>query len=268
MRNVECHKVVFLLSMEVKSVTKESYVLAALLSTSGDCALWVAAIIVVVGMFLGDKTSGSSAWGIVLIIQALMLAAYSFLTLGSSVVNFRARKLKINDTVDNAFGTEIGGSHSENYFDNQEITSGHKRLLFNTAESCFFSYRELKSMWFCVCLKLFVPLAVLIVGLILNKAEVIMAIFRITAILMLIVQVVRFFVALFFLKVLLNQILNTLKHKIGSAVQFSAESINYTLEYETLMVWYGTKIPDKVYRKMNEKLTSEWEKMKNIFVAR
>ena len=254
--------------MEVKSVTKESYTLAGHLSTYGNCALWVAAVIVVVGMFLGEKVIGRPAWNVVLIVQGLMLAAYSFLTLGSSLVNFRARKLKINDTVDNAFGTEIGDLHSENYFDNQEITSGHRRLLYNTAESCFFSYRELKSMWFCVCSKLFVPLAVLIVGLILNKAEVIMAIFRIAAILMLIVQAVQFFVTLCFLKVLLNRMLDTLKHEIGSAVQFNAESINYTLEYETLMIWHGTKIPDRVYRKMNEELTSEWEKMKNVFVVR
>ena len=254
--------------MEVKSVTKDSYALAGHLSTYGNCALWVAAVIVVVGMFLGEKVIGCPAWNVVLIVQALMLAVYSFLTVGSSVVNFWARKLKINDTVDNAFGTEIGNSHSENYFDNQEITSGHKRLLYNTAESCFFSYRELKSMWFRVCSKLFVPLAVLIVGLILNKAEVIMAIFRIAAILMLIVQAVRFFVTLCFLKVLLDRMLDTLKHKISSTLQFNAESINYALEYETLMIWYGVKIPDRVYRKINEKLTSEWAGMKSGFVVR
>ena len=116
--------------MEVKSVTKESYALAGLLSALGNCALWVAAVLVAVGMCQGDKVIGSSAWNVVLIIQALMLAGYSFFTLGSNVVNFRARKLKINDIVDNAFGTEIGNSHSENYIDNQEYYDNGKRKMF------------------------------------------------------------------------------------------------------------------------------------------
>ena len=61
--------------------------------------------------------------------------------------------------------------------------------------------------------------------------------------------------------------LDTLKHKIGSAGQFNAESINYALEYETVMVWYGVKIPDKVYFKLNERLTSEWNNLKTTFLV-
>lgn len=118
-----------------------------------------------------------------------------------------------------------------------------------------------------VCLRTFIPFAILIIGLFVNKTEVIMAIFRISAIFVLLIQAIRFFVTLFQLEVLLSRMLDTLKHKIGSAGQFNAESINYALEYETVMVWYGVKIPDKVYFKLNERLTSEWDNLKTTFLV-
>ena len=140
-------------------------------------------------------------------------------------------------------------------------------MLYNTAESCFFSYRELKSMVGGVCLRTFIPFAILIIGLFVNKTEVIMAIFRISAIFVLLIQAIQFFVTLFQLEVLLSRMLDTLKHKIVSAGQFNAESINYALEYEAVMVWYGVKIPDKVYFKLNERLTSEWNNLKTTFLV-
>ena len=60
--------------------------------------------------------------------------------------------------------------------------------------------------------------------------------------------------------------LYTLKHKPSSIAHINAESINYALEYETLMIWYGIKIPDRVYYAMNESLTLEWHEAKKKFV--
>lgn len=251
----------------IKSVSGIYFSWAGKLSFGGQCLLWIAAFIEVIGMVWPTSTINWKYWNQVLILEALLLVAYSLLTLGSSIANFLARKKKINDVVDNAFGTEIGIEHSENYFDNEEIKEGTKKLLYNTAESCFFSYRELKSMVGGVCLRTFIPFAILIIGLFVNKTEVIMAIFRISAIFVLLIQAIQFFVTLFQLEVLLSRMLDTLKHKIGSAGQFNAESINYALEYEAVMVWYGVKIPDKVYFKLNERLTSEWNNLKTTFLV-
>ena len=252
----------------VRSVSGVYFSWAGRLSSWGQILLWCAATIAVVGMIWHPSLQNWQYWNQVLVLEALLLAAYSLLTLGSSIANFMARRKKINDVVDNAFGTEIGTEHSENYFDNEEIKEGTKKFLYNTAESCFFSYRELRSMAGGVCLKTFIPLAIMVVGLIVNKTEVIMAVFRISAIFVLVIQAVQYFVTLFQLEVLLSRMLDTLKHKIGSAAQFNGESINYALEYETVMVWYGVKIPDRVYLKLNEQFTSEWENLKTTFLVK
>ena len=34
------------------------------------------------------------------------------------------------------------------------------------------------------------------------------------------------------------------------------------------MVWYGVKIPDRVYLKLNERLTSEWDNLKTTFLVK
>lgn len=255
-------------TVSVRSVSGVYFLWAGRLASFAQWLLWSAALIVAIGMIWPNVVVYWPYWNQVLVLEALLLSAYSLLTMGSSIANFLARKKKINDVVDNAFGTDIGIDHSENYFDNEEIKEGTKKLLYNTAESCFFSYKELKSMVGGVSLKTFIPLVILVVGLIVNKAEVIMAIFRISAIIVIVVQAIRYFVTLFQLEVLLSRMLDTLKHRIGSAAQFNAESINYALEYETVMVWYGVKIPDKVYLKLNERLTSEWENLKNTFLVK
>lgn len=253
--------------MSVKSITYENFARAGRLAVWGQCALWGATCIAVAEMVAGASFP-ERVRTLLLTFEALLLAAYSFLSLFSSLVNYRAGRTKINDVVDNAFGTDIGAGHSEGYFDNDEIKRGTLRLLYNTAESCFFTFREMKKMTTSVCVKAFIPLTILVLGLVLNRAEVIMAIFRLSAVMVIMTQVVRFITTLSQLEALLERMLTTLKHKITSAAQFNAESINYTLEYETLMVWYGVKIPDKVYFALNESLTAEWEEKKKTFMAK
>lgn len=252
----------------VKSVSGVYFSWAGKMSTCAGCMLWFAAIIEILGLIWDDSFSSSRYWNSILVIEAILLALYAFLSLGSKVANFWARKKKINDVVDNSFGTQIGDVHSENYFDNEDIKAGTKKLLYNTAESCFFSYNEMKSMVISVCIKTVLPFVILAFGLILNKAEVIMAIFRISAIIVLLTQAIQFFITLMQLQVLLSRMFSTLKHKVGNVGQFNAECINYALEYETVMVWYGTKIPDKAHRKLNDKLTNEWECHKKSFVVK
>lgn len=256
------------MSTPIKSISKDLFGQAGRLSKWGNAVLWIATGILIIDFLLGDRKQQISHWDSVLVTQALLLAAYSFLTLGSSIVMAEARKVKINDVVDNAFGTDIGLGHSEGYFDNNEIKKGTLRLLYNSAESCFFTFHEMKKMRTSVYLKSIIPMAILILGLVLNRAELIMAIFRLSAVMVIWVQMVRFCTTLSQLETLQDRMLSTLKHKITSVAQFNAESINYTLEYETLMVWYGVKIPDRVYLALNERLTAEWEEKKKSFVAK
>lgn len=256
------------MSTPIKSISKYYFAQAGRLAKWGNVALWTATGIFVADFLLGGYKQQIPHWNIALVVQALVLAVYSLLTLGSCIVMAKARRVKINDVVDNAFGTDIGNWHSEGYFDNDEIKKGTLRLLYNTAESCFFTIREMKKMTTSVCVKAFIPLTILVLGLVLNRAEVIMAIFRLSAVMVIMTQVVRFITTLSQLEALLERMLTTLKHKITSVAQFNAESINYTLEYETLMVWYGVKIPDKVYYALNESLTAEWEEKKKTFVAK
>ena len=251
--------------MSVESVAKDDFAIAGKQARIAKCALWIAAFLTAAGLFFGDHLSSFPFWEEILVIQAILLCAYLLLNLGSSLSNFKARKTKINDLIDNSFNTEIANHHSENYYDNEEIRNGTMKLLYNTAESCFFSYREMQSMKYSECTKALIPLGILIVGLIVNKAEVIMAIFRISAIMIVTIQVIRFFVTLSQLKNLLDRMLYTLKHKSSSVTHINAESINYALEYETLMIWYGVKIPDRVYYAMNENLTLEWNEAKKKF---
>lgn len=94
------------MSTPVKSISKDLFAQAGRLSKWENAALWIATGILIIDFLLGDRKQQISHWDSVLVMQALLLAAYSFLTLGSSIVMAEARKVKINDVVDNAFGTD------------------------------------------------------------------------------------------------------------------------------------------------------------------
>ena len=79
--------------MDVKSVSKDYFALSGKLSTHGQWMLWIAAAIVIASMIPGLVLS-CLWWNVLLTIQALLLAAYSFLILGSSLANFKAENLK------------------------------------------------------------------------------------------------------------------------------------------------------------------------------
>ena len=252
--------------MEIKSVSENSYARVGGLTKAAIIAIWIAAFLNVAEVVLNEYIWTPSIWRAVDTIQMILLASYTILTLLSSWANFKASKLKVKDAIDNAFGTEIGDEHSTNYYDNEEVIEGAKKLLYNTAESCFFSHRELQKMKIGMCIKALIPLFVLCIGLIIESTAVIRMVLQLSAILVLLVRVIKFYCTISQLNNLLDRMFVTLKHKNVSDSQLHAESINYTIEYEALMVWYGTKIPDKIYHKMNKQLTSERERMRKSFV--
>lgn len=59
--------------------------------------------------------------------------------------------------------------------------------------------------------------------------------------------------------------MDTALKKKGNKQQVLTDAINYSLEYETIIAWFSTKLPDSVYLANNKSLTLEWNKRKRKY---
>lgn len=226
--------------------------------------LWIASIIIAASLFLPECIVGHPNWYYVKLVQIISVVAYQSFILASAIYNFRGRKVKINDLVDNAFGTNHSDKHSVGYYDNDDANEGIARYYLNTAESCFFSMREMEYMQKSVYSKTAFLLLLIACALFFRNTDFILSILQVTILFTIIISTVKFIVVLNELHRLFDRIETALRKK-SNRQQLLADVINYSLEYETIIAWFSTKLPDSVYLKYNESLTSEWNNRKTKY---
>lgn len=229
-----------------------------------NASLYIASLIIVLSHIIPEKYVASDGWYYISLLQILLVVSFQILSLTSSIYNFFGRKIKINDLVDNSFGSSQCNLHSSNYYDNEEFVAGEAKLYLNTAESCFFSYREMLYMQPCAYSKNLLIVIVFIAGLVMKSTNIILSIFQITVLVSILISTVRFVVTLIALHNLFSRIDTSLKHETPIE-QLKADSINYSLEYETTMVWFNSLLSEKIYNRHNAELTEEWNKIKQNY---
>lgn len=171
--------------------------------------------------------------------------------------------IRRDDFLDNSFGTTFSLHSSVKYFDNEDLPHGMFKAAANLFENCFFTYSLVKAL---TIYKILIP-----------------------AIIMVFVAACTYFgfkavpFALSFLQVLFSAKLlgSVLKHcillvRLGQIqsdlislfqqpdfnVNSQSHHVNVLrllLQYETLHSSTPADIPDRVFKKLNDKLTSDWQ---------
>lgn len=253
-----------IMSVEIISPSSSYYKRSECCNKRATFFLLVASIIIAAGLLLPGCIINHSNWYYMKVIQILSVVAYQSFTLASTILNFRGRKVKINDLVDNAFGSNHSDKHSVGYYDNDDANEGIVRYYLNSAESCFFSMRETEYMQKTVYSKSALLLILIGCALFSRNTDFILAIFQITILFTIIISTVKFVVVLNELHRLFDRMDTALKKK-GNKQQVLTDAINYSLEYETIIAWFSTKLPDSVYLANNKSLTLEWNKRKRKY---
>lgn len=253
-----------IMSVEIISPSSSYYKRSECCNKRATFFLLVASIIIAAGLLLPGCIINHSNWYYMKVIQILSVVAYQSFTLASTILNFRGRKVKINDLVDNAFGSNYSDKHSVGYYDNDHANEGIVRYYLNSAESCFFSMREMEYMQKTVYSKSALLLILIGCALFSRNTDFILAIFQITILFTIIISTVKFVVVLNELHRLFDRMDTALKKKCNKQ-QVLTDAINYSLEYETIIAWFSTKLPDSVYLANNESLTLEWNKRKRKY---
>lgn len=171
--------------------------------------------------------------------------------------------------IDNSLGTKLLNMPVTNYYDNDSIKEGAYKLLVNCYENCYFTYNIAKEMLLNMVLKntfLFIALLIFAYFGISNNiiAIPILQLFLSSLFLMELVYHIIFY---FKLKNLCEQFRNIFSDK-KNATEKLKYAVYMTLEYETSLAYNKAPNNDAIYKRLNEKLTQEWEEIKERYDIR
>lgn len=171
-----------------------------------------------------------------------------------------------DDFIDNSFGSAFATKNSIGYYDNDHISLGLYKTSVNLFENCFFTYSLVKVT---TISKILIPILMLLTMIVLafyGFKEVPFALSVLQALFS--ANILGTLIKHFILLNRLSQIQDTwitlfqnAEFKINP-IKYQAFVFRYWLQYETLHSKINAGIPESVFKKNNQPLTSSWEQLK------
>ena len=171
-----------------------------------------------------------------------------------------------DDFIDNSFGSTFSTNPSIGYFDTNEIQQGLYKAASNLFENCFFTYSLVKVV---TIRKTIVPTIVLISVAVFAyygfkqvpfALSFLQALFSAT----LLGELVKHFVLMTRLHTIQDAWISLFQQSDfkSNVEKYKTSIYRYWLQYETLHSRIQSGIPDKVFKKLNTKLTQDWNNIK------
>ena len=197
----------------------------------------------------------------VLLIFYFILNSYTELYLSPNAAMSRRKGY-----IDNSLGTKLLPTELRGYFTNDDVMQGAYKLAVNCYENCFFTYNIAKEMTKGLLLKngfvLFLLLCSAYIGF--KNSFVAIPILQVFLSNMFLLTLIHHFIFLNRLKTLLNffeQFFYSNKRKdYDQGMPFY-----FALNYETTLAYNKAPLSDEIFKKLDEKLSKEWEEIKKRY---
>ncbi|MFV0331537.1 MAG: hypothetical protein ACK5KL_17225 [Dysgonomonas sp.] len=168
--------------------------------------------------------------------------------------------------IDNSLGTKLLEKPVTGYYDNDSIKNGAYKMMVNCYENCFFTYNIVKHMLLkTICkntLLFFVLLLFAYYGF--KDNAIAIPILQIFLSSLFLIELVYHLVFYFKLKGLCEQFRSIFSDK-QNQTKITQYAIYMTLEYETALAYNKSPNSNSVYKKLNDRLTAEWEEIKERY---
>lgn len=195
--------------------------------------------------------------------NAVLIVVIFVLGIFVDLIYRNAETLRRLDLIDNSFGTRLSEKKSKDYYTNDDIKYGYKKVGVNNFESAFFTYRILKDS--------------------INKERVKVGIIAILFFILAVYGYDKVFILVLQLSIPFSLISRLYKTEVlycGSKsvfdnyrsifdkaaelneIKFHAEIVKNLLVYESNLAWSSILLDDKTYHKMNESISKEWDEIK------
>ena len=176
----------------------------------------------------------------------------------------KAEDKRRTDFIDNSLGTILADENSIGYFSNDEIAQGFYKMGINCFENSFFTKEISAKMKLMMFLKSILIILLFIGIALFTTQKIFAAVLQITLPFTLLQQSIK--LALFNARV--GQVFDNFKMAFSAIDKKNIEKviIHYVLKYETTLAWGGILISSKIFRKLNPKLTIEWNELKKKYI--
>lgn len=168
--------------------------------------------------------------------------------------------------IDNSLGSKFLEKATQNYYSNDEINVGPYKMLVNCCENCYFTFNIAKAMLPIIVLKniffSIVALAIAYFGI--NNNLIAIPVLQILLSSLFITELVHHINFVVKLNQLFEKFLDAFVNIKDNSL-FLQQAVLLYVEYETVLAYNKAPLSDKVYNKLNQKLTKEWEEIKERY---
>lgn len=192
-----------------------------------------------------------------------------FFTIGILVEHIflpQADSKRRDDFIDNSFGSKFSPKNSEEYYDNDEVCLGLYKASVNLFENCFFTYSLTKIV---TISKIIIPTIMLIMMLVVSyygfkEVPFALSILQTLFSANILGQLIKHIILINKLSAIQDSWIQLFQNEDykSNIFKYHACIYRYWLQYETLHSKISAGIPDAVFQKNNDRLTSDWEQMK------
>lgn len=211
------------------------------------------------------KISSATTTDLVKVLSYVSMIGYIGLSSVAKYLFYSAEKVKRGDLIDNSFGTCYSECNSEEYYNNEEIEFGIKKLAVNTYESSFHTEQTLRKMLFRYALKMHIfsiPFLISIFSI--GGSDIVRLLFEISIPLIMFTQ---FFILIVYYTGVksVNERLKIELTNIGSkqiALEDYAKLLNPIFDYYNIKSWATTNLDSKIFNKHNDQISKLWQKRK------
>lgn len=165
--------------------------------------------------------------------------------------------------IDNSLGSKFLNKNVEGYYTNDNLKYGPYKMLINCCENCFFTLNIAKGMIVQILIKnivLFIGfLAIAYFGI--RDSLIAIPIVQILLSTLFLTELIHHINFITKLEQLFERFIEVITKKMDCS-QTLQEAVLLFLDYETTLAYNKAPLSDRVYEKLNEKLSKEWEEIK------
>ncbi len=167
--------------------------------------------------------------------------------------------------IDNSLGSKFLTQNVKRYYTNDNLKEGPYKMLINCFENCFFTLNIAKGMIAQILIKN-IALFILLLGIAycgMRNNLIAIPIVQILLSTLFLTELIHHINFIAKLEQLYEKFIEVVASKTNmNSTQTLQESVLLFLDYETTLAYNKAPLSDKVYEKLNEKLSNEWEDIK------
>ena len=235
--------------------------------TIGLWGIGICSILLPVFSHYSNMTILNILWNIINLLYFLLIISYYILNVYTETFLYPATARKRRKGfIDNSLGSKFLEKSVKGYYTNDNLEKGPYKMIINCGENCFFTMNIAKGMLPQILIKNIICMILFLVFAYLGVKDNLVAI-----------PVLQILLSSLFLTELvhhvnfiakLNQLFERFKEEFSqktNSEEVLQRAVLFFLDYETTLAYNKAPLSDSVYKKLNKKLSKEWEEIKQRY---